>query len=109
MGEHDPTPWKTDDWYGVVAANKEAVCSNGRSGNDREWIETGKANMAFIVTAVNAHEDLVKALEKIKGHTDPDSIEENYRADDREGCLDCVFTIARAALNKLRETKTEAK
>jgi hypothetical protein len=34
----------------------------------------------------------------IAGHTDPDATEENYRADDREGCLDTVFALSCAAL-----------
>lgn len=45
---------------------------------------------------------LVKALEAIATDTDPDSAEENYRADDREGCLDLVFGIATTALAAFR-------
>lgn len=40
-----------------------------------------------------------EALEKIAGHTDPDD-PESYRCDDREGCLDTVQSIARAALSR---------
>lgn len=47
-------------------------------------------------------EQAVQALEGIASATDPDSAEENYRADDREGCLDYVFATARAALTALR-------
>jgi len=36
------------------------------------------------------------ALRSIAEHTDPDAAE-NYRADDREGCLDATHSIARTA------------
>lgn len=42
---------------------------------------------------------LRESLTRIAEHTDPESPEENYRADDREGCLDTVFAIARKALS----------
>lgn len=37
------------------------------------------------------------ALQEIADDADPDN-GKNYRADDREGCLDAVFFTARAAL-----------
>jgi hypothetical protein len=45
-------------------------------------------------------EELKTALREIIAATDPDPINENYRADDREGCLDHVFATARAALGE---------
>jgi hypothetical protein len=48
---------------------------------------------------VNA--ELLAALKTIDEHTDPDSAD-NYRADDREGCLDAVYDTAQAAIEKAR-------
>ena len=45
---------------------------------------------------------LVAALQSIADDTNPDSPEENYRADDREGCLDTVFATATRALAAAR-------
>jgi small-conductance mechanosensitive channel len=50
---------------------------------------------------VNA--DLLEALKTIEEHTNPDSAD-NYRADDREGCLDAVYETAQAAIEKARGT-----
>lgn len=47
--------------------------------------------------------DLVEALDAIREMTDPDD-EDNYRADDREGCFDTVFETARTALSRARNT-----
>lgn len=59
------------------------------------------------VPAISAHEAEVgrlrEALNEIADMTDPDG-DENYRSDDREGCLDAVFAAARAALTQ-GETK----
>lgn len=41
---------------------------------------------------------LEEALRDIRDATDPDA-EASYRADDREGCLDAVFALAREALS----------
>lgn len=43
---------------------------------------------------------LVEALADIREHTDPDGLD-NYRSDDREGCLDAVFARADRALAAL--------
>lgn len=45
--------------------------------------------------------DLIEALKDIRQCTDPNSTEENYRADDTEGCLDTAFAIADRILAKL--------
>lgn len=46
--------------------------------------------------------EMLKALQDIAEHTNPEPDTENYRGDDREGCLDLVFagatdTIAKAS------------
>lgn len=45
---------------------------------------------------------LVKVLEEIAKATNPESPDENYRADDREGCLDWVFGSAEEAVAAAR-------
>lgn len=42
-------------------------------------------------------EKLRKALEQIRDMTDADN-PDSYRSDDREGCLDAVFSTAQRAL-----------
>jgi hypothetical protein len=51
-----------------------------------------------IASLIKAAPDILAALARIAEHTDPDAEEENYRADDREGCLDAVYAIAKAAI-----------
>lgn len=46
----------------------------------------------------------VRALQIIRDHTDPDG-ETNYRADDREGCLDGVFSEASRALDYIAKVE----
>jgi len=71
-------------------ANLEAVAAGAVADRDRVFAQHS-ADAATIAT-------LRAALESIAEHTDPDSEEENYRADDREGCLDTAHAIATAAL-----------
>lgn len=58
-----------------------------------------RAAEASLAILVAQQEAMRTALENIRDATDPDAVEENYRADDREGCLDYVFETARAALS----------
>lgn len=59
----------------------------------------------FYKPSAKKMEGLKTALNKIQVATDPDG-DENYRADDREGCLDYVFDVAKQAL---AEGENEAK
>lgn len=87
------------------------VCPEIWAGD--EWVATvvGAPHLGFertLPTAglLAAAPDLLDALERIAAHADPDSPEENYRADDREGCLDTVFAIARRAIAKATGKET---
>ncbi len=55
------------------------------------------ANAILIASAP----ELLEALESIAQMTDADD-PESYRADDREGCLETVFSVARKAIAKAR-------
>lgn len=57
-------------------------------GDEADWVRA-------------ARDEAVRALEVILGHTNPDE-PNNYRADDREGCLDGVFSEADRALTYIR-------
>jgi len=89
--QHTPGPWiarplRPDVWE-IVAEE-----------NDLPIADCGPTNLH----AITAVPDLLEALSRIAEHTDPDSSDENYRADDREGCLDTVFALARDAIAKAR-------
>lgn len=74
--EHTPTPWVLlDDAFAKIGEpNDDVGCTviADCEGNVRDLShETMIANAAFIVRAVNAHEELVKALEeslKLQSH-----------------------------------------
>jgi hypothetical protein len=55
--QHTPTPWKADGKI-IRGADGLGVCELQRQGFPSEL----KANTAFIITACNAHEELVQAV-----------------------------------------------
>ena len=70
------------------------------------WQGPGQATHEAAIAAWNTrptHDALVTALKRIREHTDPEPASENYRADDREGCFDTVFSIATDALKAAGE------
>jgi len=70
---HTPTPWTVDPDYKVTDADGEFVAylssAASRYCDDRPDHE-GRANVAFIVTACNVHDDLVAACNRVlrSGH-----------------------------------------
>ena len=60
--------------------------------------------LGLAISALRAQPGLVAAMESIAEHTHPAPPQENYRADDREGCLDTVFALAKCALAATRPT-----
>jgi hypothetical protein len=64
-----PTPWKSDGSY-VIGGDNLSVCKATiyKGTNEAKDIENetkAKANAAFIVRAVNAHEELLIALKEL--------------------------------------------
>ena len=53
---HTPTPWKVGEEYEILGPNEKVVAT---TYHNRPEVE---ANAAFIVRAVNAHEELLEAL-----------------------------------------------
>jgi len=65
---HTPTPWFQDGSAIREEASDLIVCRASDGGHLTEVLLTGdqiEANAAFIVRAVNAHDDLVKALKAL--------------------------------------------
>lgn len=64
MTEHTKTPWKSDN-NGSIFAQRRIVanCDGYRSNTDRNCHITNLANLEFIVTACNSHDELVAACE----------------------------------------------
>ena len=62
MTDHTPTPWKALDQY-IMDDNGAVPIASGHiewaTGTHGTHHDTAKANAAFIVRAVNAHDDLV--------------------------------------------------
>lgn len=61
---HTPTPWEVIEEEGYVAAYIDGPEPKDVGMISCELNQNGLANASFIVRAVNAHEDLVKALKK---------------------------------------------
>jgi hypothetical protein len=90
-----PIPWALDEHGNLIDAEGEPVEFKGVSLHlGIQGKERAIANRDMALAAPK----LLEALRRIAEHTDPDSPEENYRADDREGCLDTVFSIAKRAI-----------
>jgi hypothetical protein len=63
-----PGPWEVDKYSQITTPTEEVLLVSGvalPSGNHPRIAEA-EANAAFIVRACNAHEQLVKALEKVR-------------------------------------------
>ena len=73
--KHTPTPWKAEKGRTVmhVTGQHFVVCQISTTGyrgdtpeDKRMYAERAEANAAFIVRAVNAHDELVAALEDVR-------------------------------------------
>lgn len=81
---NDGVPAKVDRW----------------PGNDGEDIIYNHSEATAIMKeAASVLVEILNVLERISAHTNPDD-PESYRCDDREGCLDTVHAISKAALAK---------
>ena len=65
---HTPTPWLQDGTY-VMGAREDGTVGTllDCAGSLHADVPLGKANAAFIVKAVNCHDDLVAALKAAEG------------------------------------------
>ena len=102
MSEHTPMPWEAVPSQMGGALLIRPIPAGVYAGQRMIQIVPFE-DAEFIVQAVNSHDVLVDALKRIREHTDPEPASENYRADDREGCLDTVFSIATDTLEAAGE------
>ncbi len=80
--KHTPTPWEQgmiDPWY--VTSKDRTICITTRAPNSvfaksanaaNAWDREAKANAAFIVQAVNSHDELMASLNLMMQAFDPD-------------------------------------
>ncbi len=99
LSGHTPTPWKigSNDWLSHSCCFDAAVVGY-REGSCVSVVEAHSvADAAFIVRAVNSHEVLVKALEKIAALDPPRT--------DLIGAVKLARHIAKCALASAREAQ----
>jgi len=74
--KHTPTPWRLAG-IEIWAGSKRIAMGNG--AYDEKDRETKKANAAFIVKAVNLHDELVEACRLFVSHHDGYNIDGSKR------------------------------
>lgn len=129
---HTPTPWLHDPYGSIRDTRGEMVAVNGASWvcSQGESQKVAKANSRFVVRAVNAHDDLVEALQRADSalqavtsgascsYQTDDGKFHSIEADDGERCdiihsditceCESAQAIVRAALSKALTTGDEA-
>lgn len=114
MGErmHTPTPWAAEEGtihhigHTVITAAHAGMTSNtplakvSHLGDE----ESARADAAFIVRAVNSHDQLVEALEKIMGIAGC-CVSQRIPSDDKiiADHIEEIYDNARAALSAAKE------
>ncbi len=94
---HTPTPWKAmpcrNGWHVVTEQNRFVANCTDSTGKDDI---TSEPNAAFIVRAVNAHEELMKVARGVvlNGHTRPG----DCHSDDYMGMCVCGYDQAEKAI-----------
>lgn len=69
VSEHTPTPWQTKEGHSVVSILSDTgirIATTDGTPYYKSVGELDKANAAFIVKAVNSHDDLVAALQALR-------------------------------------------
>ncbi len=97
--KHTPTPWICHGLEITGTNDKRKNFAHGvctvDNDDDRQGNGVSRANAALIVRAVNAHDELVKALRKVEGHFENFEMSGELGGDEKD-CLDAI----RAALAK---------
>ena len=89
----------------------ELLCDNRYCIGISYILKTGKpvlcecqCHWSDIVKAIKEYKNIVEAFTDITEHSDPDSTDaDNYRADDPEGALDTINSIANTILERLKK------
>lgn len=97
MSTHTPVPWERNippasHYPTIFAGRNKHVCTMSVRGMDPAQVE---ANMEFLLRAVNCHEDLLAACERL------------LRAADNSNCDSGACDAARAAIAKATATQVE--
>lgn len=92
---HTPGPW-------LVHHEKWVIATRGVHAGEiliapTYWMEHAKEEAAANARLIASAPDLLEALRQIAQCSDGDDTE-NYRFDDREGCLDTVHSMAKEAI-----------
>lgn len=103
MTEHTPTPWNAATAYSSICGVPIINQKGQRVGNTalpdmpKEWEELKQravADAAFICKAVNSHEAMVKALEKVRSYNvDIAAGRINYRPHDHIQVIDEALAV----------------
>jgi hypothetical protein len=108
MTDTTPRPWGLFEVDGDgFAITSQVVHTNSKGGTWKEYVAQmipNSADAALIVTAVNAHDDLVKALEDFTNTYSEELQEHGYsleEADEHD-----LIARARSALAKAKGEKT---
>lgn len=69
--QHTPTPWNVDrignQGAFLITSRERKIAVNAVKGGAIKDIQEDRANMEFIVCAVNSHAALIDALQRAKG------------------------------------------
>lgn len=91
MADHSQTPWfHTRNSLNETNTHAHVSSTADEAGDIATcWLDDAKANAAFIVKAVNSHDALVKALEKVRSYNVDIAAERiNYRPHDHIQIID---------------------
>lgn len=87
------TPWEVMGWMHIL-------CSYAQAAN-RTYVHIAVEQEKRAVEAERQRDKLLDALQSITDMTNADN-PESYRSDDREGCFDTVYAVARDAVAEVK-------
>jgi hypothetical protein len=99
---HTPTPWHIEDGIYIKAGFQHVVKSTDDSGRER-------ANLAFIVRAVNGYEAMKEALEQYRFLHGNDPVAERIGSKPYCDCQQCKLSYKALALTTNLEGKAVQK
>lgn len=94
MDKHTSTPWRVKNGNDIVTDKEGTIaCAYGMLVNNKVvYNEECLANAAFIVRAVNCHEDLLKVIHWLRSEIDENG--QGKLPDGLCGAMDCAIAKA---------------
>lgn len=89
--EHSPTPWRVDDDTHIQDASGEYILSELEMPDERGETYTAE-DAAFIVKAVNCHDELVKELQDMYDFI----IDRGYSDEESDGMIGAKLVLTKA-------------